>query len=99
MQFAGSMHTPILLIFSFQMYAMAKQESGEDNCDIPNKRSTALPRTKVSPSGIFPSERHKPCGSFVLGIVAAETARACRHYCTIIRSMILHAQLVKDIGR
>jgi len=29
-------------------------------------------RTKVSPSGLFPSERHKPCGPFVLGIAAPE---------------------------
>jgi len=32
--------------------------------------------TKVSPSGRFPSDRHKPCGSFVFGIAAEERARA-----------------------
>ena len=36
--------------------------------------------TKVSPSGLFPVERHKPCGSFVLGIAAAERARATTSY-------------------
>ena len=32
----------------------------------------------MRPSGRLPSDRHKPCGSFELGIAAAEKARATR---------------------
>ena len=45
----------------------ATQESAKGQTTVTSKTGD-LPlchRTKVSPSGLFPSERHKPCGSFV----------------------------------
>jgi len=45
--------------------------------------------TRVRPSGRLPSDRHKPCGSFELGIAAAEKARATSSFKAWCRTDLL----------
>ena len=68
--------------------AEATQESAKGQTTV-TSQTRDLPLchgTTVSPSGLFPSEWHKPCGSFVLGIAADDRARATssfRAWCRI----------------